>query len=366
VDPDVLARFKEGGHYDPGAPGAAERVELIEHLVERFGADAVLEAAAEVPLYTVPVFITDPLPGWMTAREVADATGLDVDTVMAIRESAGFPVSGPDDRRVPATQVEDTATAQLAFELFGRERTLEFIRVLGVTVQQIAEAARAVFATATVDDSAQPVTELELAQGNEVAWTAYRLIPPVIEHMLMERTAAEHDIISHIVRGDLRVAIVFVDLVGSTAWTAGSDPVRHARALARFEQAAWTQAVRNRGRLVKMIGDEAMVAAQDVDDACRIASALCALAAADPDLPDARGGVGFGPVTARGGDYFGPVVNLVARLRGEANPNEVVVTADVADALDEQRWHIERRGAVELRGVPEPVELAAVSPRSDG
>jgi adenylate cyclase len=307
----------------------------------------VLEAAARVPLFTVAIVLTDPLPPRLTAREVAEATGLDIEAVRLVREATGFAVADPDDRSVPASLVEDGAVIKLGFEIIGRERTLAFTRVLGANVQQIADAARAVFATSAVEDRATAVTELELSQANEVALTAWKLLPAVIEHMMLE------------------MAVVFVDLVGSTAWTASSDPRRHAEALARFEQAAWTQAVSNRGRLVKMIGDEAMVAADDVEDACRIATALCALAAADPDLPDARGGVGYGPVTARGGDYFGPLVNLVARLRGEASPNEVVVTAEVADELDDLRWHIKRRGSLELRGVHDPVALAAISPRAD-
>lgn len=67
---------------------------------------------------------------------------------------------------------------------------------------------------------------------------------------------------------------MFVALVGSTAWTAASDPRRHAEALARFEQAAWGQAVRNRGRLVKMIGDEAMVADARSSDTPELASSI--------------------------------------------------------------------------------------------
>jgi adenylate cyclase len=365
VDPDVLGRFKQAGLYEAGAPNAAEREELIDHLVDRFGVELVLEAAARVPLFTVAIVLTDPLPPRLTAREVAEATGLDIEAVRLVREATGFAVADPDDRSVPASLVEDGAVIKLGFEIIGRERTLAFTRVLGANVQQIADAARAVFATSAVEDRATAVTELELSQANEVALTAWKLLPAVIEHMMLERTDGRRDVIGRIVRGDLQMAVVFVDLVGSTAWTASSDPRRHAEALARFEQAAWTQAVSNRGRLVKMIGDEAMVAADDVEDACRIATALCALAAADPDLPDARGGVGYGPVTARGGDYFGPLVNLVARLRGEASPNEVVVTAEVADELDDLRWHIKRRGSLELRGVHDPVALAAISPRAD-
>jgi hypothetical protein len=78
----------------------------------------VLEAAGHVPLFTVAVVLTDPLPPRLTAREVAEATGLDVDAVMLVREAVGFPVSDPDERSVPASQIDDGAVISLGFEIF--------------------------------------------------------------------------------------------------------------------------------------------------------------------------------------------------------------------------------------------------------
>jgi adenylate cyclase len=363
VEPEVLARCKEAGLYDPASPRAAEREELLDDLVGRFGLEPVLEAGRRLPLFTVAIELSHPGRAPLSARAVAEQTGLALEDVLLLRSAVGKPVDDVDEPIVAATGVEDAASFAAAVELFGREPTLAFVRVLGRVSQQVANAARALFANAVVDGAGpEAVTELALSQANEVAWAAYVSIPAVLEHMLLERIDSGQDLIARIVEGDVRLAVAFVDLVGSTAWTVATDPHRHAAALARFEQAAWETAVANRGLLVKLIGDEAMVVADDAEAACGIATGLCAHAAADPDLPDARGGVAWGDVVARGGDYFGSVVNLAARLPGQADPGAVVVTSEVVDRLDPDRWSIGARATAELKGVPAPVHLFTVSP----
>ena len=149
-----------------------------------------------------------------------------------------------------------------------------------------------------------------------------------------------------------RIALGFVDLVGSTAWAEGLSLRDQSLALSGFESTAWSSAVLAGGRVVKMIGDEVFFVAPSVDAACRIALDVCAAVAVDPLLPAARGAVGYGLVTPREGDYFGPLVNLVSRLVKVAEPGAVVVTADAATALPRRRRVDERRDrpAVTARG----------------
>ena len=116
------------------------------------------------------------------------------------------------------------------------------------------------------------------------------------------------------------VGLGFVDLVGSTAWASGLTLKEHALALAGFEAAAWDIASAHGGRVVKLIGDEAMFLAPSGADAARIALELCRAVAADAALPEARGAAGYGTVGTRDGDYFGPLVNLVARAVKVADP----------------------------------------------
>ena len=90
------------------------------------------------------------------------------------------------------------------------------------------------------------------------------------------------------------VALGFVDLVGSTAWAEALNLRDQSLALSRFESAAWSTAVLNQGRVVKMIGDEVFFSATTADAACRIGIDAIRAAAQDDVLPLARGAVGWG------------------------------------------------------------------------
>jgi adenylate cyclase len=161
------------------------------------------------------------------------------------------------------------------------------------------------------------------------------------------------------------VGLGFVDLVGSTAWAGGLTLKAHALALAGFESAAWDIASAHGGRVVKLIGDEAMFLAPSGADAARIALEVCRAVAGDDALPAARGAVGYGTVGARDGDYFGPLVNLVARAVKVGAPGTVVVTETVRVDLDhssapDDDFEIVELSSQALRGFDEPVRLFAL------
>jgi class 3 adenylate cyclase len=72
-----------------------------------------------------------------------------------------------------------------------------------------------------------------------------------------------------------------------------------------------------------------------------------------------RIGVHAGEAVHDDGDLIGRVVNLAARVTGEAEPGEILVTEPVADYVG-GRLHLEDRGLRDLRGVPQPRHLLAV------
>ncbi|HEV8207120.1 MAG TPA: adenylate/guanylate cyclase domain-containing protein [Acidimicrobiia bacterium] len=87
-----------------------------------------------------------------------------------------------------------------------------------------------------------------------------------------------------------------------------------------------------------------------------------------------RIGVHAGEAVHDDGDLIGRVVNLAARVTGEAEPGEILVTEPVADYVG-GRLHLEDRGLRDLRGVPQARHLLAVdwsdsdqpaAPRSGG
>jgi class 3 adenylate cyclase len=72
-----------------------------------------------------------------------------------------------------------------------------------------------------------------------------------------------------------------------------------------------------------------------------------------------RIGVHAGEAVHDDGDLIGRVVNLAARVTGEAQPGEILVTEPVADYVG-GRLQLQDRGLRELRGVPQPRHLLAV------
>ena len=176
------------------------------------------------------------------------------------------------------------------------------------------------------------------------------------EHLLLSarRGRAEHE-------AELsRIAIAFVDLTDSTPWAEQVPRTRHSAALSRFEEAAWSSASAREVRLVKLIGDEVMLVATEPRHAVEVAADICSMADADPDLPPARGAVGYGPVYASGGDYFGTLVNLVARAVKVARPGHLVVSTEVAASLGHSQFTLGTAEQHTLRGIDHPIDLVPI------
>ena len=122
--------------------------------------------------------------------------------------------------------------------------------------------------------------------------------------------------------------------------------------LGQFEALAWDEVTEAGGRLVKLVGDEAMFVCPPTAGAA--AASLRILTCCGHDsLPPARAGLAAGPVLIRGGDYFGPVVNLASRLVDTARPDTIVVNETYRSLLEEQHPQIsvEQLDSRELKGI---------------
>jgi class 3 adenylate cyclase len=63
------------------------------------------------------------------------------------------------------------------------------------------------------------------------------------------------------------------------------------------------------------------------------------------------------------GDYFGRTVNLAARIGEYARPREVLVSQDVVDGTSLDGVDFTPIGAVDLKGISEPIALFAARRR---
>jgi adenylate cyclase len=128
------------------------------------------------------------------------------------------------------------------------------------------------------------------------------------------------------------LAVGFVDLVGFTRTSGSMQTDELGRLLGRFEALASDVITEAGGRVVKLIGDEAMLVFPTADQAAQGAIELVDACAAG-DLPSARAGLSLGQVLARGGDYFGRPVNLASRLVDVAPPDTVLADDAFVEAI---------------------------------
>ncbi len=241
----------------------------------------------------------------------------------------------PEDPDFPFPVTADLRSAMsvlVAFaEIAGEELVVGFARVLGESVARMAEAVSGttrIGAEVPMRESGVPYSELVreytrvaregLPELLDVVTTLFRRHVVVVSY---QRWSADDT--GAVVT--LQRTVGFADLVSSTQTLLPLSVADIARAVRRFEQDVWDVVAGAGGRVVKLIGDEAMFVHSDPVAACRIAGELVTTSS----LP-IRVGLARGDVVSLHGDYYGPTVNLAARLVAVAPPSGVVVSQSVA------------------------------------
>ncbi len=168
-----------------------------------------------------------------------------------------------------------------------------------------------------------------------------------------------------------RVAILFTDLKGSTAMYAERGDPRAYR-LVRDHFAILSECIdRNRGSLLKTIGDAVMASFASGADAVRAAlesqSELCARARDMGGELVLKAGVHAGACLAvrlnERLDFFGGAVNTAARVQGLSRGDDVVVTDTVVADMDTEEetekpiFRVAESFEAELRGLPAPIHV---------
>jgi adenylate cyclase len=246
-------------------------------------------------------------------------------------------------------------------EFLGEAVVMQMARVVGAAMARVADSLVSAFSVQVgAPTLAQDPSGIALARANTVASAlvpglAHALDVMLRRHFQVSRRPLDAD--SGLVRGydSQTIAVGFVDLVDSTRLVQQLSIGELGAALTEFDSCAIDTVIAGGGRLVKLIGDEAMFIAPDAGTACAIARDLVGNLADHPILPAARGGLAAGEVLSREGDYFGPVVNLAARAVKLAEPGSVLASGDVA--RDTGGYRFTSVGARRLKGFDEPIEL---------
>jgi class 3 adenylate cyclase/predicted ATPase len=172
------------------------------------------------------------------------------------------------------------------------------------------------------------------------------------------------------------LTVLFCDLVGSTAIAARLDPEQWRETVAGYHRAAAAAITRFEGHVAKYLGDGVMAyfgwpAAHD-NDAERAARAGLALLDAVAQLNEQPGhaqlstriGIDSGTVVIGQGaghaaEVFGDAPNVASRVETAATPGTVLITA-ATQRLVSGLFVVEDRGAQELKGLEQPLQLYRV------
>jgi class 3 adenylate cyclase len=177
-----------------------------------------------------------------------------------------------------------------------------------------------------------------------------QIVDEVEEFLTGQRSAPEPD--------RMLAAVMFTDIVDSTARAARLGDQRWHELMERHDQVMRREIQRHRGREVKTLGDGFLATFDGPARAIR-----CATSARDAVRPlglEIRAGLHTGELEVMNGDIGGIAVNIGARVGAVANAGEVLVSRTVTDLVAGSGIEFEGRGRHALKGVPGEWELYAV------
>ena len=298
-----------------------------------------------------------------TREEVAERSGVEAEFLMEQWRALGMPEPAEGERIFTERDVEAARRVQALRELeIPDDEMLQVSRVIGINMSQLAAASRGLGARVFSNPGD---TELEVGQRfATVVEGLGPLLTPVMEYVLQlhMREQIRHDAfgdreIAEGIDSGVEVAVAFADLVGFTKLGERLDPAELGELTDRLGELAGDVA-RGPVRLVKLIGDAAMLSSNDPAEL--LAAALRLVAASEEEgegFPLLRAGVAFGRAVSRGGDFYGRPVNLASRITGVARPGSVLcdeaMEASISDG--EVRWSF--AGARKLKGIQGEVKL---------
>ncbi|MGZ4801670.1 MAG: adenylate cyclase regulatory domain-containing protein, partial [Acidimicrobiia bacterium] len=174
-----LAEYQAAGLYDPDAPDAAVRLELLRHLEARGATlNQMIKANAAGSLHAASTD-TQLRPGRVvSAQWLADEVGIPVDLLRRITLAAG--VMLPDDDYRDSDLEIFTLFAGSA-GMFGEEATLQFTRAVGSSMARVADAALSLFLVNVEGPLLEGGGgEISLAEASEDAVESLDVIPALM------------------------------------------------------------------------------------------------------------------------------------------------------------------------------------------
>ena len=330
---------------DPASSSRSEALERVRAFLRAHGTpdDEIADAEEHDVLdLLVADRLLVPAERRYTQVEVAEMTGMDLDLARRFWRALGFADVELEERMFTDLDIEALVILRSMMDLgvADVETSLQFARVIGSSMARIAEAevspqvrglaiaggsgssdtVEAADRFAALADHSLPA----MARLLEFVWR--RHVQAAVRRAMLLRSRSD--------RGTLPVlAVGFADMVGFTTLSQQLSEEELAAVVARFEEVAHDTVTASGGRVVKMIGDEAMFVTESALAAARIGLALAEAYAGDELLSDVRVALAVGPVLVQDGDFYGPVVNVASRVVNMAAPGSVIVTDEFRAAV---------------------------------
>ena len=261
----------------------------------------------------------------LTRLEVAERSGVPIEVAEELWRLLGFPRHADDERAFTPADVDALRLTHDLMELgiLSPDRMAALTRTWGRSFARLAEWQVGLLAMVTVESGDDPSESLPrladevLPRVDELqSWVWRRHLAGAANRMLAVGAAGE----------TAEMAVVFVDIVGYTSRSRTLSETELVQWLEAFESEAAQLSAERGGRIIKNIGDEVLIVADDPAAAADIALELARRGADDDDsFPPVRAGLAYGDVVNRLGDVFGPVVNIASRLTSVARPGTVLV-----------------------------------------
>jgi adenylate cyclase len=334
--------FEAEGLLD-GVQGEAReaRRRLLEQLDgEGVPLEELREAVAGGRLTLLPVerALTGGSPRY-TPREVAELSGVDLDLLQRATAALGVPYPDPDMRSLTEADLEEARRVKAFIEAgLPEDGILQVARTIGMGTSRIAEANRELVVRTLMqpgDTERDLALRFAAAAEHMLPLIGLTLVYALQTHMLEQvrrDVIAAADLASGEVGGTVEVATCFADLVGFTKLGEQIETEELGLVAGRLDELA-TAVAEPPVRLVKLIGDAAMLVATDAE--AMVGAALRLVEAADEEgdeFPRLRAGVSYGSALVQAGDYYGRPVNLASRITAIAKPGSVLVDEPTMEA----------------------------------
>jgi adenylate cyclase len=276
----------------------------------------------------------------LTPEQVTETTDIPLDLARRFWRALGFTDVDDDEAVFTDLDIEAVRLFQtmVAMDMVDVDSAVKMARVIGTSMARIAEAETAPGSTPILTSSGDSVIDADQfarragtslpAMGRLLEYVWRRHLVAATRRAMLTRARRSDEGISPV------MAVGFADMVGFTLLSQHLDDAELGEVVLRFETLAHDTVVARGGRVVKMIGDEAMFVVQTAAGAAEIGLSLAEAYAGDQLLSDVRVALAYGPVLVQDGDFYGTVVNLASRLVAVANPGTVLISDELRSALE--------------------------------